>query len=146
MKKFFVAIILALVCFCGCSNKDYCKACEDEISDINYKLVTAYEMKDWCFSEMTSGNINYEGFISLEIHYNKYRDEIEELENERQHYEMEIKKYSKNWKFSELTLHSYEAVDAVSKHNIYIYEKDGVTKEFSITNLPDSSWTFVDAK
>lgn len=29
---------------------------------------------------------------------------------------------------------------------VFIYEKDGTTKEFSISNLPDSSWTFVDRR
>ena len=29
---------------------------------------------------------------------------------------------------------------------VFIYEKNGVTKEFSINNLPDTSWTFVDRR
>ena len=29
---------------------------------------------------------------------------------------------------------------------VFIYEKNGVTKEFSISNLPDTSWTFVDRR
>ena len=29
---------------------------------------------------------------------------------------------------------------------VFIYEKNGVTKEFSINNLPDASWTFVDRR
>ena len=31
-----------------------------------------------------------------------------------------------------------------SEESIFIYSKDGVTQEYSINNLPDSTWTFVD--
>lgn len=30
--------------------------------------------------------------------------------------------------------------------SIFVYEKEGVSEEFAVSNLPDSTWTFVDAK
>lgn len=38
-----------------------------------------------------------------------------------------------------------EDSEASDDCSIFIYEKDGVTKEFSIEALPDSTWTFVEA-
>lgn len=39
-----------------------------------------------------------------------------------------------------------EDMDEADDAYVFIYEKDGVTKEYSLSELPDSTWTFVDRR
>lgn len=39
-----------------------------------------------------------------------------------------------------------DAAQNVEFATVFIYEKDGVKKEFSLDEIPDSSWTFIDSK
>lgn len=39
-----------------------------------------------------------------------------------------------------------DAAQNVEFATVFIYEKDGVKKEFSLNEIPDSSWTFIDSK
>ncbi|MDD2595321.1 MAG: DoxX family protein [Bacteroidales bacterium] len=43
-------------------------------------------------------------------------------------------------------LKSLHAVDMAQYETIFTYSKDGKTQNFSLDNLPDSTWTFIDSK
>ena len=114
MKKFLVAVILAIVCFCSCNNNtDYCRSCEYEIIGINNDLASAYKMEDFCYEKLMSGELTPSEFDSYERSWRKYRNEIDDLEEKRKFYEMEIKKYSNNWEFSSWAKDTYNKVDSI---------------------------------
>src|SRR5574344_441029 len=47
---------------------------------------------------------------------------------------------------SDISVKMDDASQNLEFETLFIYEKEGVQKEFSLDNLPDSTWTFIDSK
>jgi hypothetical protein len=107
MKK--ILFILAVIfCAVSCTNKEYCKSCESEIRTLNGQLDTEYFIKQFIYSKLTSDEIDYYTHLSYQYEYEKVKNKIEELEEKRKYYELEIKKESREWEFSEITKQTYD--------------------------------------
>ena len=122
MKKILIiAAFIATICSCGNTNKEYCSACEDELTRIYLDLSFAYERREATYQKLVSQELDIEEFDALDLLYYKYSSEIEGLEKDMKYYEMEIKKYSKKWEFNKWTRRSYTRLDSV-KTAIYSYQ------------------------
>ena len=122
MKKILIIIaFIATICSCGNTNKEYCSACEDELTRIYLDLSFAYEHREATYQKLVSQELDIEEFDALDLLYYKYSSEIEGLEKDMKYYEMEIKKYSKKWEFNKWTRRSYTRLDSV-KTAIYSYQ------------------------
>ena len=107
MKK--ILFILAVVfCAVSCTNKEYCKTCESEIRTLNMELDIEYSVKEFIYSKLLSGELDYYTFLSYENEYGKVKNKIKQLEEKRKYYELEIKKESRDWEFSERTKETYD--------------------------------------
>lgn len=106
MKNLF--ILAVMFCAVSCTNKEYCKACESEIRTLNRQLDTEYFVKEFIYSKLVNGELDYYSFLSYENEYGKVKNNIKQLEKKRNYYELEIKKESREWEFSELTKQTYD--------------------------------------
>ena len=107
MKK-ILFILVVMFCAVSCTNKEYCKFCESEIGTLNRQLATEYFVKESIYSKLVSDELDYYSFLSYENEYEKVKNKIERLEEERKYYELEIKKESREWEFSEITKQTYD--------------------------------------
>lgn len=107
MKK-ILFILAVMFCAVSCTNKEYCKACESEIRTLNRQLDTEYLVKEFIYSKLVSSELDSYSFLSYENEYEKVKNKIKQLEEKRKYYELEIKKESREWEFSEITKQTYE--------------------------------------
>jgi hypothetical protein len=107
MKK-ILFILAVMFCAVSCTNKEYCKACESEIRTLNMELNIEYSVKEFIYSKLLSGELDYYTFLYYENEYGKVKNKIEQLEEKRKYYELEIKKESRDWEFSEITKETYD--------------------------------------
>ena len=107
MKKLFF-ILVVMFCAVSCTNKEYCEACKSEIRTLNMQLDIEYHIKEFIWSKLMSNELDYYSFLSYEKGYEKVINEIERLEEKRKDYELEIKKESRKWEFSEITKQTYD--------------------------------------
>lgn len=120
-KILIITALMATICSCSNTNKEYCSACEDELTRIYLDLSFAYEHREEIYQKLVFQELDFEEFDKLNWLYCKYNSEIEGLEKDMKHYEMEIKKYSKKWEFNKWTRISYTRLDSV-KTAIYGYQ------------------------
>lgn len=107
MKK-ILFILAVMLCAVSCTNKEYCKACESEIRTLNRQLDTEYFTKEFIYSKLVSGELDSYSFLSYKNEYEKAKNKIKQLEEKRNYYELEIKKESRGWEFSEITKQTYD--------------------------------------
>ena len=112
MKKLFF-ILVVMFCAVSCTNKEYCEACESEIRTLNMQLDLEYYAKEFIWSKLMSDETSYSLYLFCEKEYEKVKNRIKQLEEERKYYELEIKKESRKWEFSEITKQTY---DELKKH------------------------------
>lgn len=114
IKHLIKHVVITFVIFniLSCStNERYCHVCEIKILEINKELKTTCEY----YNHIHFGAITF-GASDYEIHHiKKIEQRISDLLNKREYYELEIVKNSKNWKFSEETIQSYN--DLIQKQN-----------------------------
>ncbi len=110
IKHGIIAFVIFNILSCS-TNERYCHACEIKILEINKELKTTCEYySHLSFSIATFGASEYQTY-----YIEKIEQRISDLLNKREYYELEIVKNSKNWKFSEETIQSYN--DLVQKQN-----------------------------
>ena len=112
MKK-IIFIILASISILSCTNtnREYCRACENEILKINKELCSSYEFYNQMYTVYIYwGSSGYETYKLIQI-----EEKIKELKNKRTYYELEIKKHSKKWEFDSHTLKSYNDLKEYDK-------------------------------
>ena len=107
MKKLFF-ILVVMFCAVSCTNKEYCEACESEIRTLNMYLNLEYTTKEFIWSKLMSDETDYYSYLYYENEYEKVKNKIKQLEEERKYYELEIKKESRKWEFSEITKQTYD--------------------------------------
>lgn len=112
MKKLFF-ILVVMFCAVSCTNKEYCEDCESEIRTLNSQLDLEYHIKEFIYSKLMSDETDYYSYLYHENEYEKVKNRIKQLEKERKYYELEIKKESRKWEFSEITKQTY---DELKKH------------------------------
>ena len=102
MRK-IIFIILVSISVLSCTNREYCRACENEILKINKELSASYESYGHMyFMAMIFGPSNNERYMLTQA-----EEKIKELKNRRTYYELEIKKHSRKWEFDSRTKRSY---------------------------------------
>ena len=113
-KILIIAALIATICSCGNTNKEYCSACDSELCSICIELSLEYSLREFAYqTSMSELQNSLESAESWMTEYYIHRDKIERLERDKKHYELEIKKYSKKWEFSESTQRAYERLDSV---------------------------------
>ena len=114
MRKILIILTLMIgLCSCGNTNKEYCKACENEISKINNELYVQHGLRNLAYDKMMSDTLTYEEFESWSHTYKRVGAKIEELEEIRKYFEIDILKYSKNYEYSTYTKSTYNMIDSL---------------------------------
>ena len=88
-------------------------ACEKEISKINNELYVQYGLRNLAYDKMMSDTLTYEEFESWSYAYKRVDAKIEELEEIRKYFEIDILKYSKNYEYSTYTKSTYDMIDSL---------------------------------
>lgn len=114
MRKFLIILTLMIgLCSCGNTKKEYCKACEKEICTINNELYVQYGLKNLAYDKMMSDTLTYDEFQSWSHTYKRVGAKIDELEEIRKYFELDILKYSKNYEYSTYTKDTYDMIDSL---------------------------------
>ena len=120
MRKLLIVIaLLVMSVFTSCDGfkKDYCSTCEKEICTINNELYVQYELKNLVYDKMMSGALTYEEFDLWSDTYKRVGAKIEELEEIRKYFELDILKYSKNYEYSTYTKDTYDMIDSLKRRD-----------------------------
>lgn len=117
-KLFIVFTLIVMSVFTSCNRyKEYCSACEKEICTINRELYTQYGRMNLAYDKMMSGTLTYEEFQSWSYINKRAKVKIEELEDTRKYFELDILKHSKNYEYSTYTKRTYDMIDSLKWRN-----------------------------
>lgn len=119
MRKLLIVItLLVMSVFTSCNGyKEYCSACEKEICTINNELYVQYGLRNLAYDKMMSDTLTYKEFESWSYTYKRADAKIEELEEIRKYFELDILKYSKNYEYSTYTKDTYDMIDSLIWRN-----------------------------